>query len=122
MILIETSCWIEALRKDGRPQIRERIRHLMQEGCAAWCEIILLELWNGARGNYEREFLEQLEKEIPLLPITSEVWRKAYGLAQKCRKAGHTIPATDLLISACARHHAVSLESTDSHFDLLRRI
>ena len=27
------------------------------------------------------------------------------------------VPATDLLIAACARHHAVSLEHCDTHLD-----
>jgi predicted nucleic acid-binding protein len=32
------------------------------------------------------------------------------------------VPATDLLIAACARHHQVDLEQSDSDYELLSRI
>jgi predicted nucleic acid-binding protein len=27
-----------------------------------------------------------------------------------------TVPATDILIAACARHHGASIEAADAHF------
>ena len=69
LTLIDTSNWIEALRSQGDINVRQRVEHLMLEECAAWCEIILLELWNGARGNYEQKMLKELEQEIICLPI-----------------------------------------------------
>jgi predicted nucleic acid-binding protein len=36
-------------------------------------------------------------------------------LARKCRAAGLTVPATDLLIAACALHHRLEVEHNDEH-------
>ena len=44
---------------------------------------------------------------------------RAAALARLAREKGVTVPATDLLVAACARHHGVSLEHNDSHFDLI---
>ena len=64
LTLIDTSSWIEALRRSGRAEIRERVGRLTSEGRAAWCDLVALELWNGARGEYEREQLQKLGQEL----------------------------------------------------------
>jgi predicted nucleic acid-binding protein len=122
MALIDTSSWIEALREKGKPSVRERVRELIVDGLALWCDFVLLELWNGAKGEYEKKKLNELQKEISLLPTTDTVWELARELARKCRKAGKTVPASDLLIAACAFHHNVAIEHTDPHFDVIQRI
>ena len=38
----------------------------------------------------------------PELHITDEVWARAYDLAQRAWVEGITVPATDIVISACA--------------------
>ena len=119
MILIDTSSWIEALRRDGRADVRNRVRKLLVEGEAVWCDLVSLELWNGARGEYEKGQLAELEKEIQCLPTTAEVWDLARSLAQKSRSAGKTVPASDLVISACGLYHRVKIEHCDQHFDLI---
>jgi predicted nucleic acid-binding protein len=47
------------------------------------------------------------------------VWTIANALAQSARRTGKTIPATDILIAACARRHGVELEHADQHFAAL---
>jgi predicted nucleic acid-binding protein len=59
---------------------------------------------------------------LPELPITDAVWMDAFELARRARAAAVTIPATDLLIAACARHYSIELETTDSDFALLPRL
>ncbi len=116
LTLVDTSSWVEALRRQGDEVVRGRVHKLLVEGQAAWCDIVLLELWNGARGDYEKKQLGQLEQEMICLPTTSFVWEKARLLARLCRKNGVTVPATDLLIVACARTHEVGIEHQDAHF------
>lgn len=84
--------------------------------------MVALELWNGARGDYEKQRLKDLEKEILLLQTTSDVWRTAKALAQKCRQAGQTVPTSDLLISACALTHNASIEHCDEHIDFILKV
>jgi predicted nucleic acid-binding protein len=51
-----------------------------------------------------------------------EVWALAQELATRCRAAGETIPAIDLLIAAHARHHEAQLLHRDRHFDRSARV
>jgi len=56
------------------------------------------------------------------LVIDAKVWSEACDLARRCRAAGVTVPATDILIAACARHHGAALEHADADFDAIARV
>lgn len=107
------------MRPSGDPVIRARVEQLLSAGQAAWCNPIRLELWCGVRRDGDREKLQRYELMLPDLEITPTIWDEACELAGRCRKAGKTAPANDLLIAACARHHGVHLERADAHFDFL---
>jgi len=113
--LIDSSAWIHSLRPRGNPEVTERVRFLLETGAAAWCPLIKLELWNGARGEHEKRVLRDLARVLPELDIDRAVWKASYELARKARKSGITVPATDLLIAACARRHGVGIEHDDEH-------
>jgi predicted nucleic acid-binding protein len=83
--------------------------------------MVKLELWNGAHKEHEKRILKDMEERLIDLEITPEVWKLACELALKARKGGHTVPATDLLIAACARHHQAGLEHADEHFEPLEK-
>lgn len=110
------------LRPNGDRIVRARVERALQSGDACWCPMIRLELWNGAGGNQEKKVLRDLERLLPELNITNEVWTGAFVLARKARAGGITIPATDLLISACARHYNAALETADTDFDLVAQL
>ena len=107
------------LRPSGDPTIRARVEAALTSGQARWCPPVQLELWNGARGQKERAVLRKLAATIPELPIDRDVWSTAYDLARRARARGVTVPATDLIIAACAIRFRAALESSDSDFDLL---
>src|SRR3972149_11366117 len=120
-VLIDTSAWIDALRPTGDGVVRDQVRHLLAEGRAAVCEMIILELAGGTRteGEY-RELCEDLEA-LQQLPITASVWRSAYRIAHTARLKGLSIPATAHLIAAVAVNYPCRLLHRDKHFDLLAR-
>jgi predicted nucleic acid-binding protein len=119
MKLIDTSSWIDAMRRDGDPAVRARVQALMQSGEAAWCDFVRLELWNGLRGAAERKQMEALEADIALLPTNDAVWSRARELARRARAAGQTVPGGDLVIAACAWEHGVEMEHDDAHLTAL---
>jgi predicted nucleic acid-binding protein len=47
-------------------------------------------------------------------------WALAYKLSEGTHGEGATIPATDILIAACAQFHGVELEHSDSDFERLK--
>ncbi|TNF76136.1 MAG: PIN domain nuclease [Acidobacteria bacterium] len=120
-VLVDTSAWIDALRKDGDPEVLAAVKSLTADGAAVLCDMVRLELWNGARGKAERQFLAGLDKELECFPTTAEVWQTAIDLADACRRRGITVPTTDLLIAACAEHHGLGLLHHDTHFDQISK-
>jgi len=118
MKLVDTSAWVEYLRT-GRGTVAENVEALILSDDAAYCDMVLLELWNGARGPAEKRKLAELSAATRRLETTAEVWELAHRLAARCRDKGQTIPATDILVAACAVYHAVELEHKDSHFDII---
>jgi predicted nucleic acid-binding protein len=118
MTLVDTSAWVEYLRQ-SKSETAERVEHLLLMNEAAWCEAILLELWNGASFPQRRK-LEQLETLVPLLSINATVWNQAMRLARAARAAAVTAPSIDILVAACAHVHGVQLEHhEDDHFNRL---
>ena len=116
VVLVDTSSWIHFLRADGDPNARERVSAALTAGTARWCAMVRLELWNGARGEREKKVLREFERLIPELSTTTAVWDAAFELARRCRTSGVTVPATDVLIYACAAHHGAALEHADEDF------
>jgi len=115
MKLVDTSAWVEYLRP-GLSEVGERVEDLLLDDEAAWCDMVMLELWNGARGSEEKRKLAELSAVAPRLETTAAVWELAHKLAVRCRDKGKTLPAADILVAACAAHHGVELEHKDAHF------
>ena len=110
------------LRRNGDPEVRDRVETALSTGQACWCPLVQLELWNGARGQQEQRVLRKFARALPELPIDREVWRTAHELARLARAQGITVPATDVLVAACARRYGVVLETADSDFELLASV
>lgn len=120
-VLIDTSAWVDFFRADGDPKVFAEVEDLVLQGRACLADIVRLELWNGARSARDQRLLARLERELQLIPTSPDVWSAARDLARVLRAAGVTVPAADLLISACARHHGLELLHRDAHFDRIAR-
>lgn len=119
MTLVDTSAWIEALRTDGDQAVRAAVESALRAGQAVLCDMVVLELWNGARGDDERAKLGRIIETLTCLPTTDHVWATAHQTAIVCRAQGITIPATDVLIASTARVHGASLLERDRHFGMI---
>ena len=116
MTLVDASGWIEFLR--GRYSVSgQRVKALLARGEAAWCDMTLVELWNGAQGPKEKKVLEELEEELGIYPVDGQVWASARMLARHCREKGVTVSTPDIVVAACAAKNKLPLEHCDSHFD-----
>jgi len=122
MRLVDTSAWIHSLRPGGNSDVVSRVRSLLETGEAAWCPMVRLELWNGARGEHEKRVLKDMEQTLTELDMSRAVWADACKLARRARRRGKTAPATDILIVACAAHYGVEIEHDDEHFDTLKAL
>lgn len=116
MKLVDTSSWIAYLR-DAESDAGNRVEELVLTGDAGWCDVTAVELWHGVRGTREKRDLAELEQEVALFPVDTEVWQKARRLAAECRQTGLTVPVADIIIAAAAARHGLDLEHCDRHFD-----
>ncbi|MSU64260.1 MAG: PIN domain-containing protein [Pedosphaera sp.] len=116
MKLIDTSSWVEYFRgRESEPG--DRVEVLVLSGEAAWCDMTLVELWQGVRGAREKRELAAMESEIERVPVDETVWRLASKLALRSREKGIIVPISDIVIAACATAHKLELEHCDGHFD-----
>ena len=121
VVLVDTSVWIEAFRVKGDAEIKERLRQLILSDRAVWCDVVVLELLNGMKGEQEKKKIKQYIEDIRSLEINRKVWQKAKELVLSCRQRGFMVPVTDIIIAACGLSHGVPLMYKDRHFDILFR-
>lgn len=121
-LLIDTSAWVEAMRRRGDEATRKEVHAALRSGRARFCDLVRLELWNGISGDAERKWLQELELSVETVPTNDSVWVEALHLAQETRRRGLSLPATDLLIAACSRVHGLEILHRDAHFDHLAAI
>lgn len=98
-LLLPVHSW---LRPRGDPVVRARVES---------------ELRNGAAGDRDRKILRDFEAVLPELAIDGDARASACELARRARSVGASVPATGILIAACARRHGAALEPADSEFE-----
>ena len=118
MVLVDSSVWIEAARRQGDLATKVALRALLDEYQAAWCSPVKLEVLGGARRE-ERRALEMFFGVIPYVECREVEWDAAKALAWRTREAGHTLPWNDFLISATAAARGWRLYGRDAHFAVL---
>ena len=121
-VLVDSSLWVHQLRKSGDPAKRDRVNALLENGEAAWCPAVRLELWRCVTNDAERKTLRRYEALLPDYEISAAVWQRSIQLADRARASGVTVPLADLLIFSCARIHGPEIAHDDIHFDELRKL
>jgi predicted nucleic acid-binding protein len=94
-LLIDTSAWVEAMRRRGDEATRIEVYAALRTGRARYCDMVRLELWNGIGGEPERRWLTKVEQDIEIVPTDDRVWAEARILAQETRRKGISLPATE---------------------------
>ncbi len=118
MVLVDSSVWIEAARRQGDLATKVALRALLDEYEAAWCSPVKLEVLGGARRE-ERRVLEMFFGVLPYAECREAEWDAAKALAWRARDAGHTLSWNDFLISATAAARGWRLYARDAHFATL---
>lgn len=121
MVLVDSSVWIESLRRTGRLDVKVSLEGLLEEYEAQWCSPVRLEVLGGAR-QVERRRLSEHFSVIPYRSCTEQDWERAVSLAWRIRGQGLNIPWLDILIAAIALHDNVRLYAIDSHFTYVAKI
>jgi predicted nucleic acid-binding protein len=117
MVLIDTSAWLFALKKDFHPVIKGRIEQLLVESDIAICGMIALELLGGTKS--EKEYLRLKSRLDSLFYVESDklLWDLASRLAFDLKRKGLSIPYAHIVIAASALKEEAVLIHADAHFD-----
>lgn len=115
MVLVDSSVWIESLRRNGRLDIKLAVEGLLEAYEAQWCSPVRLEVLGGSRRE-ERHRLGQHFSVIPYRPCAEQDWDRAISLAWKLRDHGLTVPWLDVQIAALALHDGSRFFTVDEHF------
>ena len=121
MSLIDTSAWIEYLRKTGSRTNIEVRRTLNID--AQICDVIRMEILAGARDQQHVTQLEKLLARATTIKIEPVDYDNAAAIYRACRKLGVTIRAQiDCLIAAIAIRTNTKIIHHDSDFDAIAQV
>lgn len=123
MILVDTSAWIEYLRKSGSP-VAATVRRLIEaEGLLATTEVVRMELLAGARNGAEAQDLARLLARFELLALEpARDFDAAAHIYRTCRLRGDTLRSlSDCLVSAVALRYNAELLARDRDFEAVAR-
>jgi predicted nucleic acid-binding protein len=121
MKLVDSSAWVEFLRRKGDPKTKHAVAQLLQADLAAWTCPIQFELLSGARPDEEAD-LDQVFAHSHHIPFERDDWRDAAMLERQLRGKGLTIPRNDLFVATVAIRVQVPVACRDAHFDAIRRV
>ena len=122
-VLIDTSVWSIALRRDQPPASREieTLRAAIERGDVCMLGIILQEVLQGFPSpDRTRRLLEHLSP-FPLLSLHRGDFIYAAEIRNRCRVKGLTISTIDAQIAAAAINHRCALLTLDRDFTGLAR-
>lgn len=121
MVLVDTSVWIEAARRNGDLSYKVGLENLLDEYEAVWCSPVKLEFMGGARKE-DRKRLEFWFESIPYRETKERHWAAAKLNSWKLRDQGLTLPWNDILIATMAQLEDLRVYSKDKHFESLAKI
>lgn len=122
MILVDTSVWIDWLRKGERAKTI-LLDRLIDEEDVVLAPVVVQELLQGARGAAELAELRACFDGLPALLPTAKTYADAGSLYARCRWAGITPRSPhDCLITQLAVENSVPLLQDDKDFILLARM
>jgi predicted nucleic acid-binding protein len=120
MKLVDSSAWIEFLRRKGDPSAKNAVARLIEAEAAAYTCPIRFELLSGARPGEEAD-LEAALQFSHRVPFEQDDWPAAARLERHLREKGVTIPRNDLFVATVALRTGLTIACRDAHFDAIRQ-
>lgn len=117
MILVDTSVLIDCLRsKDAR--LLDQLRDLD----AAICGTTRAEILAGARDSHHRQRLLEILETLAQIATSDSLWDEIGDALAALRRAGITVPFTDVIIAAMSIASGLPLWTRDKQFKLIRQV
>jgi predicted nucleic acid-binding protein len=120
MVLPDTSVWISYFRNSSGTE-GDRLEALVEAGEVAICGPVLAELLAGA-GEVQRPSIVDTVGDLPLADLDRASWQEVGAVARRLRRAGQSLPLTDLAIAVAAARGGHTLWSLDSDFERIAEV
>jgi len=121
VVLVDTSIWIEVLRRgDGLD-----LESLVDFDEVVVCPAVVQEVLQGVRDATAHAVAREAMLALPIVesPTPLAVYLEAAELFRAARRAGFTARSgVDCLIAACAARHSLAVLHRDRDFDALARV
>lgn len=115
MYLVDTSAWIDFLKKKD-----DRLIPYLESRDACLSDIILYELLSGTAADKQEALRGQLSL-FPVLFLTEEACLLSARIASDMRRKGMPPQTTDMLISGTALVHRATVIHRDKDFERIKR-
>jgi predicted nucleic acid-binding protein len=122
-VLVDTSMWSTALRRDRPPASREleALRAAVEGGDVCLLGVILQEVLQGFPSQDRTRRLVDYLSSFPLLTTHRGDYIYAAEIRNRCRAKGLTISTIDAQIAAAAINHRCALLTLDRDFQGIAR-
>jgi predicted nucleic acid-binding protein len=121
MKLVDTSIWVEFLRRKGDSSVKHAVARLLQADRVACTWPIEFELLCGVKPA-EEDDLKQALALAQHFPFTQDDWRTAALLERRLRIEGLTVPRNDIFVAVVAIKLRQPVACRDKHFDAMKKI
>ena len=119
MLLVDTSVWSLALRRDvvgPQPEVRHLEQALLGAQAVVTTGLVLQELLQGFSGPKARAQIIDRFASLPLVQPDRQDHVDAAALRATCRRAGVQIGTIDALLAQLCIRHQLTLLTTDQDF------
>lgn len=114
LVLPDSSFYITATRAGRDPFLELSVKAEKYE--YATCGIVQIEVLRGRRDPHVLRHFRETFAVMIYINTNHTIWERAAGLAWSLDRQGIVIPATDLLIAACALQAGATVLTYDQHF------
>ncbi|MBA3638210.1 MAG: PIN domain-containing protein [Acidobacteria bacterium] len=121
MVLVDTSVWVEVLRKSPGLALDK----VVDFDDVVTCLPVMQEVLQGFRDERAFAIAHTAMRALPIVesPLREDVFLQAADLYRSARRAGFTIRSgVDCLIAACALRHGLEVLHHDRDFTNLARV
>lgn len=119
MVVVDTSAWIYAFSKGGKPEIKYKLAQFLDENKVVTTGLIMLELLQGTRSQREYDNLLRRLQGLHYIPFRESYWLRTSRLSFSLQRKGLKIPTTDLLIAIIALENNCLILHQDKHFTVI---
>lgn len=121
-IVVDTSVWSLAFRRDTETTYREVLEDLISDGRVMMLGAVRQEVLSGIRHTEQFERLRLVLRAFPTLGLETQDYERAAKYANLCRANGTQGANTDFLICASAASRDYEILTTDKDFTLFAEL